>query len=425
MQCVLRKKKCDILNSPKLKILGKGGFGEISKIEFKNNFYAAKNSFSLEDGLLDVSVGVLIKHKNVLDIENVRTQYDCENLKGLFFTSGVYIGAEKMLGKIDPNKAMLDIISGLRALEKIDCYHFDLKIANLLYNTETEEILIADLGGCHFMLRQKYRTGVWVSSTQTHAPLTIYSSLKNFKIGHFHVVFALGMLAAEFVLGEYYNELILGHDRTIYTEVPLSESKNTKERLKFLNRALIKSNALCKTLIEQTIECLLDRFKVFTLPSLLSYLPSDTNETKYFIDLNCPVDKNRYIDWCSLISGLNLNITISMILCTATAVLVSKNCDDMTFYGYLHLAMCVMDLSKFDPDPDFKLNEAISILGGMLCPISIADMCQTKEEMYSKTVEFINDPKNITGAVYMNNWEEPFSIIVEPKKNKYILKYRK
>jgi serine/threonine protein kinase len=266
MKCTDRKRDCGVVTSPKLKILGKGNYGEISKIKYHNEYYAAKSS-DFMDGLMDVSVGVLLKHPNVLDIENVRTHYDCEKINGLFFTSGVYIPANKILGTIEPNKAILDVVTGLRALEKIDCYHFDLKLPNLLYNSETGNILVADLGGCHFMIRKKERVGIWVSSTQHHAPLSIYSSLRNFKITYSHSVFALGILAAEFVLAEEFDILHLGHDRTIYNET-LSESKNTREQIKFLERGLKKSTGLCSELISQSIECLKDRYYLYKVKPL-------------------------------------------------------------------------------------------------------------------------------------------------------------
>lgn len=141
------------------KVLGRGSFGTVYQVSIDKTIRAVKTIDNLEDYIenpIDIanelSVMLLASHQNILKAFNYHIDEGEDQLQIIMELHGKDLKSYLETSKIENlNEFALDcltqIVAGLKyAWEKLCAVHRDLKPQNLLYDSETKVLKIADFG---------------------------------------------------------------------------------------------------------------------------------------------------------------------------------------------------------------------------------------------------------------------------------------
>lgn len=151
-----------------ISILGKGGYGEVYKVEYRNNYYALKTyNFLKPDAINDLNreyeVGkkirddlagqchpliVCIYEKGITTINNLKLHYlVMEYIEGIELQKIININKNwTFITDADILKLMNYLIRGVHFLHSQKIIHMDIKPLNIIFNKSQLKLKIIDMG---------------------------------------------------------------------------------------------------------------------------------------------------------------------------------------------------------------------------------------------------------------------------------------
>lgn len=146
-------------------VIGKGGFGEVSKADGADGKVYAIKRIPKEKNqdhniVREVKAGTQLSHKNIIHF-NTHYKDDKNDYLIFEFIQGIdmfsYLQSRKMKA-VDEKKArkiITQIAEAVKHCHDNKVIHMDIKLDNIMYNRKTKQATLIDFGLCDFITEEK------------------------------------------------------------------------------------------------------------------------------------------------------------------------------------------------------------------------------------------------------------------------------